>query len=241
MKNLKKILVLSLFLIGFIGMAQDPHADSGLKKVIVQEVIQVESYTYLNVLEDGKKIWLAVPKMEAKLGEVYYCQKGMEMRDFESKELERKFDTIYFLRYITQEGLVDSEKGIKDPNAVVEEAKPVKPTKQPTLDKLDLSIEGIEGGIRIAELFENKQNYAGKKIKIKGEVTKFSSQIMGKSWVHFQDGTDFEGAYDLMITTQEDAMVGDVVVFEGMISLDKDFGAGYFYKIIMEEAVLLKE
>ena len=103
MKNLKKILVLSLFLIGLLGIAQDPHADSGLKKVIVQEVIQVESYTYLNVLEDDKKIWLAVPKMEAKLGEVYYCQKGMEMRDFESKELERKFDTIYFLRYITKE------------------------------------------------------------------------------------------------------------------------------------------
>ena len=61
---------------------------------------------------------------------------------------------------------------------------------------------------------------------------------MGKNWVHFQDGTSYEGAYDLMITTQENAQVGDVVIFEGVISLDKDFGAGYFYNVILEEAVL---
>ena len=99
-------------------------------------------------------------------------------------------------------------------------------------------MKAIEGGIRIGELFENKQLYAGKKIKIKGEVTKFSMAIMGKNWVHFQDGTSYEGVYDLMITTQENVQVGDVVVFEGVISLDKDFGAGYFYAIILEDAVL---
>ena len=63
---------------------------------------------------------------------------------------------------------------------------------------------------------------------------------MGKNWVHFQDGTSFEGQYDLMITTQENLSVGDVIVFEGLITLDKDFGAGYFYKVILEEAVLVK-
>ena len=160
------------------------------------------------------------------------------MPDFKSTELDRTFDAVIFLGSITSANAIDPAKGMKDPN--VEPEKPAKPTKQPTLDKLELSIEGIEGGIRIAELFENKQNYAGKKIRIKGEVTKFSSQIMAKNWVHFQDGTDFEGAYDLMITTQENVMVGDVVVFEGIFNLDKDFGAGYFYKVIMEEAVIVK-
>jgi hypothetical protein len=27
--------------------------------------------------------------------------------------------------------------------------------------------------------------------------------------------------------------------FEGVIALDKDFGVGYFYKVIMEEGVLV--
>jgi len=237
MKNLKKILVLSLFLIGLLGMAQNPHADSGLKKVIVQEVLQVDSYTYLNVLEDGKKIWLAVPSMEAKLGEIYYYKGGMEMPDFKSTELDRTFDAVLFLGSITSADAIDPEKGMVDPNA---EAAPVTNAKKPTLDKLELTIEAVEGGTRIADLFENKTDFAGKKIKVTGEVTKFSTAIMGKNWVHFQDGTAFEGLYDLMITTQENIQVGDVVTFEGVITLDKDFGAGYFYKVIMEEAVLVK-
>ena len=233
MTNLKKLIATALLFVSIYAVAQDPHSESGLKKVIVQEVLQVESYTYLNVLEEGAKKWLAVPKMEANLGEVYYVQDGMEMYNFESKELDRKFDTVYFLRYITRDNLVDPELGLKDSkdegNQVLK-----KESKLPTLDRIELTLDGFEGGIQIAELFENKSQYAGKKVKIKGEVTKFSSQIMGKNWVHFQDGTEFEGAFDLMITTAENVQVGDVVVFEGLIALDKDFGAGYFYELIME-------
>ena len=75
---------------------------------------------------------------------------------------------------------------------------------------------------------------------IKGEVTKFASGIMGKNWSHFQDGTSHEGLYDLMITTQEQVLVGDVVIFEGTVAIDKDFGAGYFYPVIVEAAVIKK-
>ncbi|WP_372770269.1 hypothetical protein [Lutibacter sp.] len=235
MKFIKTILTTSIFLFSIIGIAQNPHAESGLKKVIVQEVLQVASYTYLNVLEDGATKWLAVPTIEAKLGEVYYYKGGMAMPDFQSTELDKTFDEVIFLGSITNGNAIDPEKGMVDPNEVKE---PVKVGKAPTLDKLALTIESIEGGIRIAELFENKQNYAGKTIKIKGEVTKFSSGILGKNWVHFQDGTSFEGAYDLMITCQENVLVGDQVVFEGTLTLDKDFGAGSFYKVIMEDAVI---
>ena len=149
MKILKYTLVLSLIFCCFLATAQNPHAESGLKKVIVKEVLQVSSYTYLRVLEeDQTEKWLAVPTMEAKAEEVYYYQGGVEMPDFESSELNRKFDVVLFLGYITSADTVDPEKGIIDPNAVVEEAKPA---KKATLEKLELSIDGIEGGIRIAE------------------------------------------------------------------------------------------
>lgn len=238
MKIIKTVLISAILLCSVYAIAQDPHTESGLKKVIVQEVIQVESYTYLNVLEDGTKKWIAVPTIEAKIGEIYYYKGGMEMPDFKSTELNRTFDVVTFLGSITNADAIDPEKGMVDPNTVVVEE--VKPAKKPTLDKLELNIEAIDAGIRIGELFENKQLYDGKKIKIKGEVTKFTGGIMGKNWVHFQDGTSFEGAYDLMVTSQETVMVGDVVVFEGIITLNKDFGAGYFYAVIMEDAVLAK-
>lgn len=237
MKTLKEVFALVLFLFGLHAMAQDPHADSGLKKVIVQEVLQVSSYTYLNVLEAGEKKWIAVPTMEAKIGDVYYYKGGMVMPNFQSTELNRTFDSVLFLGSITSAEAIDADKGLVDPNAPKED---VVPAKQPTLNQLELSIEAVESGIRIATLFENAQQYAGKSIKVVGEVTKFTANIMGKNWVHFQDGTSYEGAYDLMITSKDYVAVGDVVVFEGVFSLDKDFGAGYFYKMIMEDAVLVK-
>lgn len=237
MKTLKTVLALALVMIGLHGIAQDPHADSGLKKVVVKEVIQVTSYTYLHVLEDGVEKWIAVPTMEVQPDEVYYYKGGAEMRNFFSTELNRTFDVVLFLGGITNANSVDPVNGIVDPNTTKEDTKPA---KQPTLEKLELTIEGIEGGTRIGTLFENASQYAGQRVKVVGEVTKFTPNIMGKNWIHFQDGTAFEGAYDLMITTQEILAVGDVVVFEGDIALDKDFGAGYFYKVILEDAVLVK-
>ncbi|MFH6769725.1 hypothetical protein V8G56_13310 [Gaetbulibacter aquiaggeris] len=237
MKLLRLVLVVTLSLFGFCATAQDPHAETGLKKVIVQEVLQVSSYTYLNVLEGEEKTWLAVPTMEASIGEVYYYKGGMAMPDFHSTELNRTFDSVLFLGAITSAEAINLEEGMVDPNAPKED---VIPAKQPTLNQLELNIDAIDGGIRIGNLFENTQQYAGKKVKIVGEVTKFTASIMGKNWIHFQDGTAFDGAYDLMITSQENLNVGDVVVFEGVIAINKDFGAGYFYKVIMEDAVLVK-
>lgn len=236
MKLLKLILVISCLLVTIIGYAQNPHEKSGLKKVTVQEVLQVESYTYLKVDENNTSKWLAVPRIEAKTGEVYYYQGGMLMKSFKSTELNKVFDEIYFLGSITNADVIDIEKGMVDPV----DNTTVTPAKKPTLSKLELNIEEIDGGIQIGKLFENRLSYDGKKVKIKGEVTKFSSGIMGKNWIHFQDGTEFEGAYDLMITTQDYVAVGDVIVLEGIITLNKDFGAGYFYKIIMEDASILK-
>lgn len=236
MNTIKNNFVLVLLLTSFFGMAQNPHAASGLKKVIVEEILNVNSYTYLNVLEDGVKKWIVAPTVDAEIGKSYYYTGGMKMTNFESKELGRKFDAVYFVDSIISADFIDIGKGAKEPK-LTEQATP---TKKPTLEKLAITIDPITDGVKISELLKDKLLYANKKIKIKGEVTKFNSGIMGKNWVHFQDGTAYQGAYDLMITTQEILAVGDVIVFEGIISLNKDFGAGYLYKIIMEEASVLK-
>jgi len=75
-------------------------------------------------------------------------------------------------------------------------------------------------------------------VLIKGQVTKVNRAIMEKNWVHLQDGTGDSGGFDLTVTTQEQVNVGDVVTFEGKITLNKDFGAGYSYEVIMEQAKL---
>jgi hypothetical protein len=106
--------------------------------------------------------------------------------------------------------------------------------------KADIKITPCESCITIGKLMADKKSFSGKTIKVKGVVTKVNEEIMGKNWIHIQDGTEAEGVYDLTITTLKAVSVGDTVTFEGKISLDKDFGYGYFYNVLMEEGDIVK-
>jgi hypothetical protein len=104
-----------------------------------------------------------------------------------------------------------------------------------SIEKMNVKVEPCQGCTTISNLIANKQSFSGKVIKVKGRVTKFNPEIMGKNWVHVQDGSEFNGGFDLTITTNERVSIGDTLTFEGKIALDKDFGYGYFYSILMEE------
>ena len=101
-----------------------------------------------------------------------------------------------------------------------------------------ISIEPAEGGVTVASLFENKADYAGKEVLVRGKVVKVNNGIMDRNWVHIQDGTGVDGKYDLTLTTTETVAVGDIVTMQGTVAVEKDFGAGYFYDVIIENAVV---
>ncbi len=103
-------------------------------------------------------------------------------------------------------------------------------------EKINIKIDPCDGCIKIGDLMASKKSYAGKVIKTRGQVVRYNPGIMGKNWVHIQDGSEFNGEFDLTVTTSQNVSVGDVVTFEGTIALDKDFGHGYFYNILLEEA-----
>lgn len=111
---------------------------------------------------------------------------------------------------------------------------------QVTSEKVNVIIEPCDGCLTIAKLMENKKSQSGKVIKVKGSVTKFNPQIMGKNWVHIQDGSEFNGTFDLTITTDLEVVVGQIVTFEGKVALDKDFGYGYSYSVLMEEGKIVQ-
>jgi hypothetical protein len=103
-------------------------------------------------------------------------------------------------------------------------------------EKIDVKVDACKGCIKISDLLENKKTYSGKTIKVTGKVTKYNPEIMGKNWIHIQDGSEFKGEFDLTITTDQKVTVGEIITFEGRIVLDKDFGYGYFYNVLMEDA-----
>ena len=207
-------------------------ATSNGHKVEVIDVVQANSYTYLEVKEDSKEYWMAITKSTSiEEGAILYFSRALEMKNFKSEDLDRIFETIYFVQDI-------SDKPINTPQSMSTKSVMKRKTAQ---KDVSISIEPVSGGITIEELYENHESYSDKQVKIKGKVIKFNASIMGKNWVHIQDGTEHDNNYDLTITTQAKVKVGEIVVFEGVISLDKDFGAGYSYKIIMEEAQLLND
>ena len=208
-----------------MAAAVGPHT------AVIQEVIQATSYTYLNVKEGESTFWMAVTKREIEVGKTIVFTPGLEQRNFKSKDLNRTFETIYFMDSISVagEGTMGAASAMSPHSTMPSQTKPI-------VGKLEVVIDPIEGGISIAQLFGDTATHGGQSVKIRGKVTKVNSGIMGKNWVHIQDGTEAEGNYDLTVTTQETAKVGDVVVVQGKITLNKDFGSGYKYDVIMEDA-----
>ncbi len=88
----------------------------------------------------------------------------------------------------------------------------------------------------VAEVFAEKIQLNGKWIEISGEVVKVNNGIMGKNFIHLRDGTGAEGSNDITITSQQTAKVGDKVRIEALVTVDRDFGMGYRYDLILEEA-----
>jgi hypothetical protein len=102
---------------------------------------------------------------------------------------------------------------------------------------LDIHVEKAPDGITIGDLYKNRNNYANKKVIIRGQVVKINNDIMDRNWVHIKDGTSADGKSDLTITTQEIVTVGDIVTFEGVVALDKEYGKGYVYPLVVENGV----
>lgn len=236
MRSLVVILALLIAFPGCVKKNKVPTAQNqalpGMHEVKVTEVIQSSNYTYLKVAENGAENWIAVTRQEAAPGQTYYYAEALEMKNFQSKELNRTFETIYFVQELSAQPQ-PAAAPVQNPhgNAM---------GKVSVAQKEGISVAPAENGLSIAKLYSSKNDFAGKKVKMKGQVVKVNNEVMGKNWVHIQDGTKDGDRFDLTITTLEKVNMDEVVTFEGTIAINKDFGYGYAYEVIMEDAELVK-
>jgi len=230
-------------------------ATSGFFTGTVVETMNAANYTYVQVDNGKDKIWAAAPEFKVKKGDKVTVPEGMPMKNYESKSLNRTFDVVYFVGAI---GLGD-----KPPAGAVATGAPAAPAgmgnipagtgqlpegAHPKLDpsqaakEANVTFSGIKKAEKtIADIFGAKSSLSGKDVSVRGKVVKFSPQIMGKNWIHVQDGTGQAGSNDLTVTTLDDAKVGDTVLVTGKITLNKDFGMGYKYDLIIEDGKIKVE
>lgn len=230
----------------------------------VAETMNTSGYTYLRISSEGKDVWVAIPETEVKIGEQISCMPGMEMKNFQSKTLGRTFESIIF-----SEGIVGdrppsphrrssslAEPPADNSFAAAVKAEQTQGEKQQELPNpsggsmgamapyADISVERAEGGnsYTVGELFARAEELNGKTVRVRGKVVKYNANIMGRHWLHIQDGTGepMQNTHDLVVTTRSEIENPDVLTIEGVLAADKDFGAGYKYAVIIEEASVVK-
>ncbi len=215
---------------------QPVEVSSNLITGKVMETMDSGGYTYVKIIAGNQTIWAAANQFEVQVGEQVSFPPEMLMENFESTSLERTFDKIYFVTNIDKQKL--DKKPLIAPHGIPSEVK--KGTPAPVKSRVT-GITKLEGGVTVAELFRDKHNYQEKTVRLRGRVVKFSPQIMGKNWIHIQDGTDFEGSFDLTVTSNSTVNVDDNVIIEGKVILDKDFGFGYKYDVLIVQAAVTVE
>ena len=96
-------------------------------------------------------------------------------------------------------------------------------------------------GRTIAEIYAQRAALKDQSVSVRGRVVKSINGVLGKNWLHLQDGTGTGPTADLAVTSDAAAAVGDVVVATGLVHLDRDLGSGYRYDVLVEDARLQKE
>lgn len=240
--------------------AGTPVSDTDLTGTVV-ETFDSGGYTYIH-LDNGKnKIWVAMGQTKVETGQEISLGNGPVMKDFHSPSLNRTFDEIVFSSGLADGAMTNPHAGMDLSGASVEENFTNALSSgagAPNMDAVaasggstkavmtpqDVQVAKAEGdnGRTVEEVFTQAADLNGQKVKVRGKVVKVSPQIMGTNWLHIQDGTGTTAAksHDLVVTTDEMANEGDIVLIEGTVAAKKDFGMGYFYEALVEKAVISK-
>ena len=210
---------------------ENQQTTSNIIRGKVTDIIKASVYTYVEVDTGKKKIWAAGPVTPLKVGDMISFSTGMLMKNFHSKSMKRDFPAIYFVNSFNA-GNMNSK------NKHATRALPQSHYKKKHVVKTVKGINKVKGGNTIAEINVGKQKLQGKTIRVRGQVTKFTPNVMGKNWIHIRDSSTLD---DLTVITKSTAAIDDVVILEGKLELDKDYGYGYVYPVIMEDAKIVKK
>ena len=220
------------------GAASIAPEETGEIKGKVVETMNAATYTYVLIDTGAKKVWAAAPQFAVKAGDAVAVAGAMPMVNYQSKTLNRIFDVVYFSGSVKVNG-VSSAPGVSA-GELPKDHPPIKGAAGPAA--VDLSgIKRAANGQTVAEINTGKAKLVGKPIAVRGRVVKFNANILGKNWLHVRDGTGAEGANDLTVTTGASAKVGDLVLVTGKLATDRDFGSGYKYGLIVEDATVAVE
>jgi len=230
---------------GAMGAAAAPTA-TGITGV-VQERLEAAPYCYLRLKTAKGDVWAAVPEAKIEKGTEVTIANPMLMANFESKTLNRTFAEVFFGTIAPAGAPAGAAAGAAAPAGMpagMPGANPHAGVAQGTTVEVGKVDKATGADARtVSEVWAQKASLKGKTVTIRGKVVKYNAGVMGKNWLHLQDGSGDAkaGTHDITVTSQDPAAKGDTVTIKGTVFLDKDFGSGYSYAVIVEEAKVVKK
>ncbi len=238
------------------GGAPAAAAPAGALAGAVLQKLDAPPYSYLLVKTTQGETWAAVPQTNVDKGATVRVYNPMLMTKFESKSLKRTFAEIYF-GTLTPDGTDAAMNGAGAAGAMggaagAPGAAGAAAGGNPHAGLPGGSSEPVKVGkvekatgadaYSIADAWAKKDALAGKTVTIRGVVVKYNPEVMGKNWVHLQDGSGdaAKGNNDITVTMMDQTAKGQTITIHGKVKTSQDFGAGYKYAIIVEEAKIVK-
>lgn len=234
--------VSSLFLAG-PALAQKGHSHGG----VVKETMDAGGYTYILVTDENRETWVAIPPTKVQVGETVEYIHGIQLENFASKTLNRTFENIIFSEGLESDSPKMGAHSDLFTNALQKEKSQGSAQLEPSVGSsgavTPLIAENIAkasgaNAYTVGELYEKRLELKDSTVRIQGEVVKVTPNIMGKNWIHIQDGSGnpLKNTHDLVVTSSELPAIGRVINFEGTATTDRDFGYSYQYDLLIEDA-----
>ncbi len=206
-----------------LGIAADDAVHSGT----VTFSQTAGSYTFLKIEEAGKEYWLAANSLTVAVGDRVEYAGGDVMTDFKSKAMNRTFESI---RFVARIHVLGNELPQDDVHKDIATQAAHAGTPEAG------TIADTAVGMTIEKILDPKATLPEQTVSLRAKVTKVSRNILGRNWVTLSDGTGKPPNDSLVATTQETPAVGETVTVAGELTSNVDLGAGYEYKVLLENA-----
>jgi hypothetical protein len=231
---MKKCLAL-LLLIGIVPVWASPKLDGTPFQGEVLESVNAGSYTYMRLKTKDGEVWAATMLSTIAKGSKVQLHDPMLMTNFESRAMGRTFDEIVFASAVSTE-----TGGLNNPAKQMAETHKGAAASAATVPVVKAPKAAGKNGRTVAEVHAQRTQLRGKPVAVQGTVVKFSPDIMNRNWIHLRDGSGSaaDKSNDLMVTTSQRVKVGDVVTVSGLVKTDVNYGSGYAYPVVIENATL---
>ena len=212
----------------------ETNVDRNIHEVVAAEVLPAGNYVYVKVKEGNREFWISTGTQKVQKGSTYLYSEALLKTQFESKEHDRVFDTLYMVTT-----LIPKSHGLEYTKKTSSEnfSEKTGAIKEMTVESTEMKVPFV-GAVTISELVKDPKKYEGKKVELRGECTKVNPAILNRNWIHLKDGSQDD--FDLVITSDEEVTKGATITIRGIVRLDKDFGSGYSYKILLEEGTVVR-